>query len=973
MFKEVLKPRYEIALILLLLTGVEALAQSPERPLLYSQQTSTRAIALDALLFKSEPFLPSSSLWLGIPGRPRVLLFAKTFPLLAPLTADAEDASHYHYQMTVEDIRPVPGQPWMSQIVVSFDENVADVGDVLISVRHYGLGSNRVRVGIGHVGGGPADDAGALPTPAPPYTIAGRVITGSTGFIGAQVTLSGPQSATVTSDGNGVFSFSVMAAGDYTLTVVKNFYVFTPASKTLNDLSGSRLGQDFSATRKLNTISGRIQGDQNDNLDAILVSLSSDAPDFQPRTISTVNGGLFSFSDLPAGYNYTLTPTETNIYLFSPQSVQVLDSDLALSFSGTRRHYNITGTVTTPSHQAASGVSVTLSGASNGSVITGANGSFSFPNLLAGFSYNVTVAKVNFIFDPPSRTYELLDNERADFTAIRSYTISGQVTDGSGAGLFGITMVLTGTEQHNVSTASDGTYSIIVTTPGDYLLAPTKEQDFYNFTPKTRYISDLIGNQVANFTGSFSSASNPSYVLEFDGTPMTVDYGDFWPENVNLGHFFWEFWAMPGQMSSVRYLLSDGYGGTHALLFGFNNSSERGRYSLFGNIWTGSTWVYFDSDDGPGVNEWGHYAVGWDGSHIITYYDGVPAGKHIFTGPRVCMGRGWGSGMPLLGGSDHQNFIGRVAQVRAYEGSNPLGSAAEVTFAPQTVFSREGQLLSYFFRSSQSVADLSSGYQSIPHAGKLRGFSSSYIVDCPTCPTPKYVTDPTAPNFSNPSDPGTITTPPISVPTTPAGAIIFDSFSRNNSTYILGGKGGLGATESGSAGPEIWQTGVDSSLTQPFGILSGRAVLLANQTSVAWVTTDSADLDIRVDRRLGGFGSGLNTGLSFRVVDKNNFFFAYTSDLQGVPGALNKLTVGYYQAGVRTDLVTDIPLSSDTWKELRVVTRQSGAIEIHSHDVLLYSTSNTLFATARGAGLYNNGPGLGLTNRWDNFRVFPAP
>ena len=615
---------------------------------------------------------------------------------------------------------------------------------------------------------------------------------------------------------------------------------------------------------------------------------------------------------------------------------------------------------------------MTLSGAVNRSVTTGPSGSFFFGNLPAGFSYNINVAKTDFIFEPSSWTYELLADQIVYFTAVRAYRVSGQVTDGNGVGIAGVTMVINGAEHRTAATASDGSYLLTLTSPGSYSLAPTKEQGFYTFTPVSRSLF-VSNNHTANFTGAFSVISNPGYVLEFDGTPMTVDYGDFWPANEGLGHFFWEFWAMPGADSVFRYLVSDGYGGTHALLFGFGNNVEEPRYSLFGNIWTGSTWVFFDSDDGPLPNEWGHYAVGWDGSHIITYYDGVPAGKLKFKGPRICTGRSGGASMPLVGGSDHQNLIGRIAQVRAYEGSNPRAIAPEVAFAPQTLFSREGQLLSYFFRPAQTVADLSLGYQSVAHAGRLRGFNNGYVFDCPSCPIPKYVIDPTAPNFSNFSAPGAITTPSNPAPTTPAGAVIFDSFSRSNSTHILGGKGGLGITEAGSAGPQTWQSGLDPSLAQPFGILGGRAVLLANQTNLAWVPTGSnPNLDIRVDRRLGRFGSGLNTGLSFRVVDKNNFFFAYTSDSLGDPSVLNSLTLGFYQSGIRTVIIDHVPIASDTWRTLSVVTRQSGVIEIYTNDILVYSTTSSAFATATGAGLYNNGPGLGLTNRWDNFTVFPA-
>src|SRR5262249_22723356 len=41
----------------------------------------------------------------------------------------------------------------------------SDDGDVLLQLTWRGLGSNRVRLGLGRIGGGPADDQDAKPTP----------------------------------------------------------------------------------------------------------------------------------------------------------------------------------------------------------------------------------------------------------------------------------------------------------------------------------------------------------------------------------------------------------------------------------------------------------------------------------------------------------------------------------------------------------------------------------------------------------------------------------------------------------------------------------------------------------------------------------------------------------------------------------------------------------------------------------------
>jgi hypothetical protein len=108
------------------------------------------------------------------------------------------------------------------------------------------------------------------------------------------------------------------------------------------------------------------------------------------------------------------------------------------------------------------------------------------------------------------------------------------------------------------------------------------------------------------------------------------------------------------------------------------------------------------------------------------------------------------------------------------------------------------------------------------------------------------------------------------------------------------------------------------------------------------------------------------------VVDKNNFF-AYTLDDQNGPSRPKTLSVGYYQSGVRTNLISGIAMLSNDWKTLRVITTQSGSIKVYANSELLYSTTSPVFASAGGAGLYNHAPGLGLTNRWDNFTVLHIP
>jgi hypothetical protein len=83
------------------------------------------------------------------------------------------------------------------------------------------------------------------------------------------------------------------------------------------------------------------------------------------------------------------------------------------------------------------------------------------------------------------------------------------------------------------------------------------------------------------------------------------------------------------------------------------------------------------------------------------------------------------------------------------------------------------------------------------------------------------------------------------------------------------------------------------------------------------------------------------------------------------------LTVGHVIGGVRGDLVSGVAIPTG-WITMRVVTVESGLVHVYADNALLYTTTNGSLSRNRGMGLYNNGPGLGLTNRWDNFAVFTA-
>jgi len=170
------KSRFVFALsILAFLLATQSLntaSAQDNRPVLFSDAGSTRGLVVESVTSKREPFSPFADVSFATDKRTRIMLIAGNLSSAAGeamglVTADAEDESGCIYALQVEHVGPVPDQNWATSVIVKLDEQMGDVGDVLVRIYYKGIASNRVRVGIGHVGGGPPDDPGAIPTPGP--------------------------------------------------------------------------------------------------------------------------------------------------------------------------------------------------------------------------------------------------------------------------------------------------------------------------------------------------------------------------------------------------------------------------------------------------------------------------------------------------------------------------------------------------------------------------------------------------------------------------------------------------------------------------------------------------------------------------------------------------------------------------------------------------------------------------------------
>jgi hypothetical protein len=143
-------------------------ARLASAPVLLTKANSTRGIAMESTTMLAEPFSASPPVPFGQDPRTRIILFATNLSLLPGenVTASAEDGNHIQYPLTVEYVGSVPNLSGVTAVTVRLHDSLGDVGDVLVGITVHGLTSNRVRIGIGHVGDGPPDDVPvAQPTP----------------------------------------------------------------------------------------------------------------------------------------------------------------------------------------------------------------------------------------------------------------------------------------------------------------------------------------------------------------------------------------------------------------------------------------------------------------------------------------------------------------------------------------------------------------------------------------------------------------------------------------------------------------------------------------------------------------------------------------------------------------------------------------------------------------------------------------
>ncbi len=262
--------------------------------------------------------------------------------------------------------------------------------------------------------------------PASTYSISGTITTSSgTAISGVTVSRGG---ATTTTNSSGVYSFTGLANGTYTITPSLTGYSFSPTSRAVT-VNGANVGsQNFTGTpppssNALNNgvpVNSSVNSTSaNSDFKEFTVAIPSGASNLVIATTNATadldlyvrfgsspgtGSGQYDCRPFLSSGNETCTFATPSVGTYFVRvygyATGLQSFTITASWSLAPTTYSLSGTITTSTGAAISGVTVSRGGATT---TTNSSGAYSFTGLANG-TYTITPSLTNYTFSPTSRS-----------------------------------------------------------------------------------------------------------------------------------------------------------------------------------------------------------------------------------------------------------------------------------------------------------------------------------------------------------------------------------------------------------------------------------------------------------------------------------------------------------------------------------------------------------------------------------------
>jgi hypothetical protein len=128
-------------------------AVSSNVPVLFTDEVANKALALDSVTFKADPFSVRNSHNFSADQTTRLMLLSANLDLEpgdgpAIVAAQADDGAGHVSPLTVEWIGRLPSFDWITVVIVRLPDELANANQALVSINAHNQSSNTVLMSL---------------------------------------------------------------------------------------------------------------------------------------------------------------------------------------------------------------------------------------------------------------------------------------------------------------------------------------------------------------------------------------------------------------------------------------------------------------------------------------------------------------------------------------------------------------------------------------------------------------------------------------------------------------------------------------------------------------------------------------------------------------------------------------------------------------------------------------------------------